>query len=1277
MKTFLHLCYKKLVLLTGLVIVLGINSVFAQLITNYTFTPSAGTFTALSGATQANLEYPGTDKYDESVANFLSIGFDFWYMGVRYNTISASTNGFLRLGVDNTNNVSNSAYPSTLYHPTNDLTNDGDRPILAPLWDDLKLSPVGASGSWSYLTTGTAPNRVFTFEFKNMYWAKSLANPAISFQVILSEMSGEVRFIYNQGIATGSGTRSASIGITGLGTGSSSFLSLDGTGTNPTSPPSSTTETTILSTRPANGQNYTFLPSLPNAPTNLTFTGVYGNAMTLNWTDNSTDETGFVVYQATNSLGPYTYVATTAANATSYSATGLNTNAVYYWRVFALRETLSTALSASQATMGPLVFDWNGSVSGVATNPQNWTPNTRYPYTNDVIRVGNQIPFTNSITPTGLGAYDLILGGVQTTYLSFGNSSLNVSNTLTINSGSTLDMGTGQLTGVRQTTGTGLLKTQTLSPNTLPSVITWSFTVQYNSGSSAQVVAQGIYADLIMSGDAVKYFINGTSTIAGNWSSSGGKIDLTTYGGAPPITFNGTAAQTIKDTGSNFGAGVVFNDVNFTNAGTKTFIAGNYGVIGNWNSTGGKVSFEKNALLTFNKGSAQTINDGGNGVFFNNVTFSGGFTKTFTVSGSGKFAVDSAGVLTMGPSTTLAAGTNLLTLKSFENNTSSVAAITLPSKITGTVYVERFMKGNNDKARRGYRLMSSPIHDATMTANYNIFNLKKNMYITGSPDNGALDPTNPAIFDTSPNHNPTIYRYNEPVAGGVSQNDYAPIPLPLTTNTFKVGEGVYVFFRGARTLTDGTVSRFSTQVKPEDNIVAFNGVLNQGPYSPTLSYTNTGNAAADGFNLVGNPYASTIDLTSVAVTNTTNIFYVLNPSSKTFNAYNKTTPASSTGDATQFIASGQGFFVKATNTNATVPFTESAKVNKQLVSGTGITPPKLLMGLNGLPKDNEPQIMKFLFQNNTDENAVDDISIIFSDSGKALYDQMEDASDMGGNGTTFLSSFSTDNVKLAINSYPLITKDTKIKLSVISTLSGDFNLVASNLTSLDKKFEAYLVDNYKVDTVKLSAQDTYSFKVDRSVAATYTDGRFEVIFIEKPLVVNTLLNFYATGVTDHVNVGWKTESPTKQVLFTLEKSIDQVNFYPLATFASDARSVYDFVDKQPVVGHNYYRLIQSDVNGQLKFSNIVDVTYSGLTFPASGFIIYPVPVNNKLNIVLNKTYDTETYVRVIDVLGKVVLNTSFTGISTSIDFSSFSVGVYIVELTNANKTLGRSKFIKQ
>ncbi len=348
-----------LLILTGILLWTG-EDIRSQSITNYNFSSSSGSFSALSGGTTMALS-GGT--VDDGYFNNIPIGFTFYYMGNSYTTLSASTNGFVVLGQALSGAIT-----------TNDLNNSGGgnapRPILAPLWDDLDLQ---ANTNFSYSTSGSAPNRVFTAEWLNLQWNFSATGNTISIQIILEEATSSVKFVYrDEGGTVNSG--SASVGITG-GSGSAvsgtvEMLSLNSLGVSPTA--SSVTETETINTKPATGQTYTFTPAYsvtPAAPITITFSGVTGTGMTVNWVDNSSNETFFQVYRSTSSGGPYSIVDTvnstsTGTTGTSYNSvqTGLVWNTTYYYRIVACNEgsAYSANLEGSQSTS-------SGSISGVKT----------------------------------------------------------------------------------------------------------------------------------------------------------------------------------------------------------------------------------------------------------------------------------------------------------------------------------------------------------------------------------------------------------------------------------------------------------------------------------------------------------------------------------------------------------------------------------------------------------------------------------------------------------------------------------------------------------------------------------------------------------------------------------------------------------------------------------------------------------------------------------------------------------------------------------------------
>ncbi len=133
--------------------------------------------------------------------------------------------------------------------------------------------------------------------------------------------------------------------------------------------------------------NATTFSMYPDAPTSLTAATISISQIDLTWTDNSDNETGFVIEQATSASGPFSPIFTTAANVTSYSNTGLTGYiSTFYYRVRAINVAVSSSFSnIAQATLGtpmdPLAYQalvdlYNSTDGDNWNNNENWLQGT-------------------------------------------------------------------------------------------------------------------------------------------------------------------------------------------------------------------------------------------------------------------------------------------------------------------------------------------------------------------------------------------------------------------------------------------------------------------------------------------------------------------------------------------------------------------------------------------------------------------------------------------------------------------------------------------------------------------------------------------------------------------------------------------------------------------------------------------------------------------------------------------------------------------------------------
>ena len=91
-------------------------------------------------------------------------------------------------------------------------------------------------------------------------------------------------------------------------------------------------------------------PPVPACPTWLRFTTpTTSSQLTLLWTDNSNNESGFKIERKQGCCGPWTLIATVGANVTSYPSGGLTCNTPYAYRVWAYNSAGDSPCKTNEA----------------------------------------------------------------------------------------------------------------------------------------------------------------------------------------------------------------------------------------------------------------------------------------------------------------------------------------------------------------------------------------------------------------------------------------------------------------------------------------------------------------------------------------------------------------------------------------------------------------------------------------------------------------------------------------------------------------------------------------------------------------------------------------------------------------------------------------------------------------------------------------------------------------------------------------------------------------
>ncbi len=188
-------------------LLLLITSVFMQQVTAATYSASTIAATGFDSTTTpvvwegVDTGYPNDD--DQQLVN---LGFTFYLGSVAYTQVRILTNGALHFGANQgfQKDYTNEALAITTSYNGPGFEEPADRAIL-PYWDDLIAT---GGGSITYDTLGSGSSRRFVVTWQNIQHYGGTGD--YTFQVVLYEASGEIRFRYGAGTANGS---SATIGV--------------------------------------------------------------------------------------------------------------------------------------------------------------------------------------------------------------------------------------------------------------------------------------------------------------------------------------------------------------------------------------------------------------------------------------------------------------------------------------------------------------------------------------------------------------------------------------------------------------------------------------------------------------------------------------------------------------------------------------------------------------------------------------------------------------------------------------------------------------------------------------------------------------------------------------------------------------------------------------------------------------------------------------------------------------------------------------------------------
>lgn len=506
---------------------------------------------------------------------------------------------------------------------------------------------------------------------------------------------------------------------------------------------------------------------------------------------------------------------------------------------------------------------------------------------------------------------------------------------------------------------------------------------------------------------------------------------------------------------------------------------------------------------------------------------------------------------------------DVLTFKSTLEKTAMLDKVPSSSTITGNVTTERFIPSN-----MAIRFLTSAVTTSTsINANWQegASNATENpnpgfgTHITGSR-------TGANGFDQTPSGKASMFRLN------VSQSFQRLLNTDMTVLT--AGTPYLTIIRGSR-----AIDITDNQAAPDDTVLRATGTLVTGDQTQSFITTTetAGTAGRGSFFFLGNPYQSSVDMTSVLASDIQNInrrfYYVWDPNLNGGNGNggyvaidlrDGTNAAGS--EANQFLQPGQGAFVSmianSPDLTTSVTFQEEDKNVGQNTNTFA-------------PETTEASIIGRLYRTQDGEHTLSDSFKIDFDSSYSNEVNLLDAPKP----TNFDENFAlaTDGNFLAIERRAIPEDNEIIHLELSNYRETAYELFF-DIEEIPSTF-VYLIDAFEATQTRLQVGiNTIAFTVDVEDASAHPD-RFQLLFTSEPLSVEeeTLfdLSIFPNPIRDNQLNITSTPLANTQVTVSLSNLLGQKVYSEEKTFSGNHLTLTDL----PVLGNGIYLLSLKSNNG--------------------------------------------------------------------------------------------------
>ncbi|RYE22491.1 MAG: T9SS type A sorting domain-containing protein [Sphingobacteriales bacterium] len=218
-----------------------------------------------------------------------------------------------------------------------------------------------------------------------------------------------------------------------------------------------------------------------------------------------------------------------------------------------------------------------------------------------------------------------------------------------------------------------------------------------------------------------------------------------------------------------------------------------------------------------------------------------------------------------------------------------------------------------------------------------------------------------------------------------------------------------------------------------------------------------------------------------------------------------------------------------------------------------------------------------------------------------------------------------------------------------------------------------------VSNVNILGAGSYTFVIlttDKNGKTTPHIFNLNIVNPGVPLPVE-FINFNGKLVNGKTELTWATATEINNDFFSVERSMDGIKFSSIGTQKGAGNSQrilnYSFTDVTPLNGISYYRVKQTDFNGDFAYTKTIVIRNNNATENTAAASAYPNPVTNgQVNVTIPNSKGETLTLYTVDALGRVVYEqkVAMENNSTQLqlmnkDGSELKAGVYTI-LTQVN-----------